>query len=794
MALKTLLMLTVFGIYLPNLHAAPITVDLTQFSSGVAGGRFIGPASSNTGTSLSQAGDHNGDGFDDFVFSSALLAKAVIVMKGNSTYSELDIANIVSDQYFRVITGPTGSNLGSCVGGIGDINDDGFDDVLIGARTAEVSGRGAAGFAFALFGMKGPFTDIAVAADWIASTIGFVLLGPSSTSLFVGINQSGRGLGDVNDDGVDDFALSARWYPGTTGRNNAGTVFVIFGKTTPAFTNIDLLLVPDNFGSSHGVYFTGSAISDNFGIAVKPAGDFNGDGIADFLIGATGFDPPAVNSVARANAGAVYLVHGSATNLVNTDMLNFVTGSRGVRFLGAAAADAAGNDHGGVGDINGDGIDDIAIGAPYADTLSRSNAGAVYVIYGTTSVFSADVDLLSFVTSSSFGFAIYGRAMDMLLSTIAPAGDINRDGANDILLGGGGGTSRAHLIPGQTTARTTPVDTLTDDVLTFYLTDGAFLGLSLDGGDFNGDGNPDILLSGFRAAVTPESNTSATLAGAGAVWMISGLSLFPSPTANPSAAPSIVPSILPSAMPSFQPSIQPSLQPSIQPSIAPSNTDPTIDPTIAPSAYPSFAPSEPPSVVPSVGPSAQPSQDPSAAPSANPSFSPSARPSVAPSLVPTTQPSLDPTLAPTADPSVKPSTQPSLPPSLSPSTSPSAVPSMDPSAAPSAAPTLVPTASPTIDPTARPTAVPTVVPSLVPTMRPTSKQYQVVLVVEQVEFLQSFRCIRYIFLILFSCHKLRDSRTCTMQPRPTMKRNKLLVTSPSSTPWLTRRMESFLSA
>lgn len=106
-----------------------------------------------------------------------------------------------------------------------------------------------------------------------------MILGPSSSSTeFVALPRSARGLGDVNGDGISDFAISADTY-----LTSGGMVWVIFGKKTPAFENIDT--IPANFGTN-GVYFKSADVIHYFGCAVMPAGDFNNDGIADFLIGA----------------------------------------------------------------------------------------------------------------------------------------------------------------------------------------------------------------------------------------------------------------------------------------------------------------------------------------------------------------------------------------------------------------------------------------------------------------------------------------------------------------------------
>ena len=256
---KELVVLGVLCLPCQSAVAAPVEVDLTGFRSG-AGAFFYGPSVSTTGYSVSAVGDHNGDGFQDYIYGSGPLDRAVIVMKRNTTNTPLSIDAIVSSHYFRVIDGPISSYFGHTVGGVGDINADGFDDVIVNALFGEVAGRGSAGYAYVFFGMAGPFTDLTVTADWAASSLGFMILGTYVTTTFLSTPRTAKGLGDVNGDGIDDFAVATR-------NSLAGAVYVIFGKNDSAFTAIDLL--PSNFGGN-GIYYIG--MSDmGLGYNIMPA-------------------------------------------------------------------------------------------------------------------------------------------------------------------------------------------------------------------------------------------------------------------------------------------------------------------------------------------------------------------------------------------------------------------------------------------------------------------------------------------------------------------------------------------
>src|SRR5690349_18083665 len=139
--------------------------------------------------------------------------------------------------------------------------------------------------------------------------------------------------------------------------------------------NIDLA----SLSSTQGFKILGAAAQDYVGYSVSNAGDVNGDGLSDVIVGSAGANPSG-----RFHAGVVYVIYGKSGGLNNIDLASF-TSAQGFQILGAAANDYTGYaDHAlsNAGDINGDGLNDIIVGAYGASPNSRSGAGTAYVIYG----------------------------------------------------------------------------------------------------------------------------------------------------------------------------------------------------------------------------------------------------------------------------------------------------------------------------------------------------------------------------------------------------------------------------
>lgn len=302
----------------------------------------------------------------------------------------------------------TEDNAGRSVSAAGDINGDGFDDLVIGAPYAS-NGAQFAGKAYVVFGSAQglPGTPLRL------SESGLVITG---ANIYDSVGSSVSAAGDINGDGIDDLILGAE--NSSLGANYAGAAFVVFGNDQV----LPQTLSVSDLDGSNGFAILGTTTYSSFGASVDEAGDINGDGFGDLVIGA----PFTEN-------GTVYVIFGGGQDWSPPQVLSDLNGTNGFRIDGVGVADSLGESVGGAGDVNGDGIDDLVMGASLAvagDVVS----GAAYVIFGTNKGFSSPFDLTSL--DGSNGFRILGPSQgDWTGYAVSAAGDINGDAIGDLLIG-----------------------------------------------------------------------------------------------------------------------------------------------------------------------------------------------------------------------------------------------------------------------------------------------------------------------------------------------------------------------
>lgn len=281
--------------------------------------------------------------------------------------------------------------------------------------------------------------------------------------------------------------------------------------------------------STFGFEIYGAAEGDSSGNFVSGAGDINDDGLLDFIICAA--DASALN---RTNSGITYVVYGavSVNGEVQEDMLKAVdlatfNATQGFKIIGADADDKSCSSASYLGDVNGDSIDDIVIGAHQR----LDGEGAAYVIFGRSAGNFSDIDLANM--TSDVGIEIFGGGVGAQVGWSVAGGDVDNDGLNDIIIGAPGSASsgsdgivreevgRVYVIFGSHSLAASNLSMLQSPAgcTIFGNNSGDRIGYSVSAGDINGDNLADLFISSRDATVHIDTDTRAN---AGVVYVLNG--------------------------------------------------------------------------------------------------------------------------------------------------------------------------------------------------------------------------------------------------------------------------------
>jgi hypothetical protein len=401
-------------------------------------------ANAYMGYSVASAGDVNGDGYSDVIVGAYLYDNGQS-NEGVAFVYHGSASGLSTTAASTLECNQADASMGDAVASAGDVNGDGYSDVIVGAYRYD-NGQTDEGAAFVFHGSASGLSTTA------ASTL-------ECNQASASMGDAVASAGDVNGDGYSDVVVGAIGYD--NGQTDEGAAFVYHGSST-------------GLSATASTQLESNQASTSFGSSVSPAGDVNGDGYSDVIVGAQLYDS------GQTDEGTAFVYHGSGTGL-STTASTLLESNQASASFGSAAASA--------GDVNGDGYSDVIVGAHLYDN-GQSDEGAAFVYHGSASGLSttASKQLEENQASARMGYSV------------ASAGDVNGDGYSDVIVGaerydnGQTDEGAAFVYLGSASGLSTTASSQLECNQA-----NARMGYSVaSAGDVNGDGYSDVIVGAER--------------------------------------------------------------------------------------------------------------------------------------------------------------------------------------------------------------------------------------------------------------------------------------------------------
>ncbi len=483
-----------FGVLLTvSCWAAPALADLpSSMVDTDADATWTGETSGDyAGRTIAGNCDVNGDGYPDLLIGAygsddggySGTGESYLLLGGATRWSgDTGLYSADASWVGTALAEYTSLELGL----VPDMDGDGYDEIAIGAYSNYEMGSDA-GIQYLVYGEA--------AASW-----GLDVSLSTADAWWLGEDENDRvgravaGLGDVDGDGLGDMLIGGCW--NSSVHYKGGEAYLILGSTTRESGEASI--------AAADASFTGSAESDYLGRSVGAGGDLDGDGLADLAVGAYCYDHIDASGSTLSNAGKAYVIYGRSTGWASDQPVESFADAG---WVGEAASDYAGLVLGTAGDVDGDGYGDMLVAA-YKSDLGASDAGAVYLVLGSATRWSAEMSL-----SGADAVWTGEDALDYAGRSATGVGDVDQDGHDDLLIGatgaddGGSGAGRAYLVLGSAA----PAGGSLSGADTIF--DGSDTSSELPyvlawAGDLDGGGHPDLVLPAYKYDATSSSGSA----------------------------------------------------------------------------------------------------------------------------------------------------------------------------------------------------------------------------------------------------------------------------------------------